>query len=670
MPSSRARTHWLERLKRRARKPVFMLGALLVTIVLIGWGLTLWQIDSGRTAAISAEIEKNDSLVLAQEERILRSLQVLDQAILILRHDHTEYNRHHSLQMHVEAMRLDLRYVGVVSIIGPKGEVIATNTPTLTGNFSDREYFKYHAENSADELLVGKPIIGKLTGKWLVSLTRRITKPDGSFGGLIFMAVDPNFFVTSYAPRVGGPRLTVALVGLDGIARLRINDGVTSYGEDNRNGRLFKELAKSQNGNYVTASAIDGQARIVSYRRIHDYPLAVVVGSLMSDVMAMQKVREYTYLSLALACTVLISTIGILVSNSWRRIEDALERVRNSESRLQSIFDVAPVSLAINNSRSEITHLNAAFVATLGYSRGDIPTLTEWWAQAYPDPVYRAWVNSTWVAELQRSEMAHTEFVPFEVRVRCKDGTYKHVMASATAMPGSNEGEHLVVLLDITAQNTDKAYLNNLVQEKNALLKEVHHRVKNNLQVITSLLRLEGHRAENLAVRSTLSDMQWRIRTMALVHESLYRTGNYAAIGLDIYLQQLAAEVFRSLLEHGVQVELQLDLQPVNVSMNMATPCGLIVNELISNALKHGFKDGRAGVVKISLQRDGKSPHVRLCVMDTGAGLPEDFESRRQESLGMQLVSDLALQIGATLTIGPGQQASFCLDFTTDITNV
>jgi two-component sensor histidine kinase len=118
-----------------------------------------------------------------------------------------------------------------------------------------------------------------------------------------------------------------------------------------------------------------------------------------------------------------------------------------------------------------------------------------------------------------------------------------------------------------------------------------------------------------------------------------------------------------------VQVVLQLDLKPVMVSMNMATPCGLIVNELISNALKHGFKDGRPGAVQISLHHIADTQKVRLSVSDNGVGLPVDFQSRKDASLGMQLVSDLALQIGATITIGPGHLAAFCLEFTSDIAN-
>jgi two-component sensor histidine kinase/PAS domain-containing protein len=669
MKRLRSRSHWTERLKRKARKPAFMLAVLLVTVLAIGWGVTLWQIDYGRKEAINAENSKNNSLALTQEERVLRSLQVLDQALLVLRHDHQEKSSTHSLQSHVETMRLDKKYVGVVSILGPTGEVVFSNASALRGNFADREYFKHHSSNSADELLVGKPIIGKLTGKWLVSLTRRITNADGSFGGVIFLAVDPTYFLTFYEAASSGPHSTVALIGADGITRVRNNNGRISYGEDIRSSRLFKELEKSPQGQYVGVAVSDGQTRTVSYRKVADYPLIVLVGSSLNDVIAKQSNREFTYLALAALCSLLITIIGLVVNNSWRRIEDALDRVRSSESRLQSIFDVAPVPLALNNEQLEITHLNQTFVNTFGYNTRDIPMLADWWQVAYPDAQYRDWVIQAWGAEMLRSSSTGTAFKPMELTVRCKDGSDKQVLAEATPMPGSREGEHLVLLYDTTEQAAARAHLNSMVAEKNALLKEVHHRVKNNLQVITSLLRLEGNRASLPAVKATLDEMNWRIRTMALVHESLYRSGSFAEVGLDGYLRQLATEVFRAMLDRGVRVDLQLDLQPVTVSMNMATPCGLIVNELISNALKHGFKDGRQGSVKLSLQpieaADGKT--VRLCVSDNGVGLPVDFQARQESSLGMQLVSDLAQQLGANLTIGPGHLAGFCLEFTSDV---
>ncbi len=646
-----------------------MLGVLIATVLVLGWGVTLWQIDAGRKEAFAAENLKNGNLAQTQEERVLRSLQVLDQALLMLRHDHVAGNDNDTLIEHLSVMRIDPRYIGVVSILGRNGEILETNTPAMTSNFADREYFKYHANNTSDELHVGKPILGKFTGKWVVSLTRRIFNQDGSFGGVIFMAVDPTYFVTVYQPSALSTRSTVALIGLDGITRVRNNNGLVSYGEDIRSSRLFKEQPKADVGQYVGVAASDGQTRTVSYRKIPGYPLIIIVGSSLTEVTENQSKRENLYLALASACSLLVVSIGLIVNDTWRRIEEAVERVRTSERRLQSIFDVTPVPLAINNNRLEIVNVNAAFTSTFGYNKDDIPTLEHWWPKAYPDAAYQEWVLDAWGNELARCESTQTAFKPIEVRVRCKDGSDKHVMVSASALANSRQGESLVLLYDITSHYEAQHVLNALVSEKNALLKEVHHRVKNNLQVITSLLRLESNRSDSKDVKSVLDEMKWRIRTMALVHESLYRSGSFAAIGLESYLRQLATEVFRSLLDRGVQVVLQLDLKPVMVSMNMATPCGLIVNELISNALKHGFKDGRPGAVQISLHHIADTQKVRLSVSDNGVGLPVDFQSRKDASLGMQLVSDLALQIGATITVGPDHLAAFCLEFTSDIAN-
>jgi two-component sensor histidine kinase len=217
-------------------------------------------------------------------------------------------------------------------------------------------------------------------------------------------------------------------------------------------------------------------------------------------------------------------------------------------------------------------------------------------------------------------------------------------------------------LYDVTAQRKSVKALNALVKDKNALLREVHHRVKNNLQVISSLLRLDARKSAQPEVKVALTDMNWRIRSMALLHESLYRADHYASVDLAAYLRQLATEAARSMIGPASNVTLSLDLCPATVNLDQATPCGLIVNELISNALKHGFAQGSSGTVTVRLVKDGQD-HVQITVSDDGIGLPLDFENRRTGSLGLQLIDDLTQQMGATLSIGPLPAATFCFAF-------
>jgi two-component sensor histidine kinase len=147
---------------------------------------------------------------------------------------------------------------------------------------------------------------------------------------------------------------------------------------------------------------------------------------------------------------------------------------------------------------------------------------------------------------------------------------------------------------------------------------------------------------------------------MALLHETLYRTGDFGRVEFAAYLRALATQLVRGQRTRP-DVRVTLDLLPTLMSIDQAVPCGLIVNELLTNSLNHAFADGRAGEIKIALhQADGR---VRLAVSDDGVGLPEDLEQRRGESLGLQIVSDLVRQLGGVLTIGPAPAPVFAVVF-------
>lgn len=212
---------------------------------------------------------------------------------------------------------------------------------------------------------------------------------------------------------------------------------------------------------------------------------------------------------------------------------------------------------------------------------------------------------------------------------------------------------------DITERKKIEIALSETLLEKEALLKEVHHRVKNNLQVIFSLLGLEASRSTQDATTTVLHEMQNRIRTMALLHESLYRSSVFSSLDFGVYLKQLSTQVFRTMCLRPDLVCLELDLASVTIGMNQATPCGLLVNELISNSLKHGFPDGHGGKIQVQLQLIEGTGQVRLRVSDSGIGLSADFAEKRQQSLGLQLAVDLAKQVGGELLMHTAPQLSF-----------
>lgn len=251
------------------------------------------------------------------------------------------------------------------------------------------------------------------------------------------------------------------------------------------------------------------------------------------------------------------------------------------------------------------------------------------------------------------------------------DGRWWHV----SAYPLKNEqGETTLIIevsLDITDRKKAEEAMKQSLQEKEILLKEVHHRVKNNLQVISNILNLQSTLLTDPQARAAIRECQHRIKSMALVHEKLYQAGDLARIDLAGYLSSLVKSIF---LEHQVnsdRIKLHLQIEPVDLDLNVAVPLGLILNELITNAFIHAFPDEREGNIWVSFRKrpDGL---VELRVKDDGVGFPPDLDFKKSESLGLVIINTLVEQIEGQLemkcgekreagTGGPGTE--FCLTF-------
>ena len=196
-------------------------------------------------------------------------------------------------------------------------------------------------------------------------------------------------------------------------------------------------------------------------------------------------------------------------------------------------------------------------------------------------------------------------------------------------------------------------------ERKEALLREVHHRVKNNLAVICSLFYLQSTNAQDKQTASIFRDMENRVHSMALVHESLYGSENLARIDFAEYAKTLVEDIFSAHGSPSGSVRLKSELHPVIMGADLAVPCGLILHELISNALKHGFPDISGGEIKVTL-RSSPDGRCTLCVEDSGVGIAGDLEGHTDKSLGLRLVRSLTQQIHGTfelVNINPGTSA-------------
>lgn len=222
-----------------------------------------------------------------------------------------------------------------------------------------------------------------------------------------------------------------------------------------------------------------------------------------------------------------------------------------------------------------------------------------------------------------------------------------------------------VVFMDITERKQVDEVLRTLLEEKTALLKEIHHRVKNNLQIVDSILNLQVRRVTNAAAVETLRDTQGRIRSMALLHETLYRESNAARVNGATYLGHLCSHLNRSFGDQSERIRLETRVEPVDLSLDRAIPCGLIVNELVTNAFKHAFPGNRAGQITVELRVE---PGVRLtlAVADDGVGLPPEFAADSTNTLGLQLVRGLVNQIHGVMETKTAPGAVFQIVFLPD----
>ena len=225
------------------------------------------------------------------------------------------------------------------------------------------------------------------------------------------------------------------------------------------------------------------------------------------------------------------------------------------------------------------------------------------------------------------------------------------------------EVQHIVALWkDVTERKQAEARIKTSLQEKELLLKEIHHRVKNNLQVVCSLLSLQGSAIQDPGTRQLFEETRDRVRSMASIHEMLYQSADMARIDFSGYISNLASQLFSS---HGVdpaRVKLQVDVEPVSLGINLGIPCGLLINELVTNALKHAFPGDRAGTITVSM-RETLDHSIRIAVRDNGIGIPSDLDVESADSLGFQLVTTLIGQLNGTLEVRREHGTEFIILF-------
>ncbi len=306
---------------------------------------------------------------------------------------------------------------------------------------------------------------------------------------------------------------------------------------------------------------------------------------------------------------------------------------RESEERYHAVVEHASEGILLADSDTkQFMEANAALQAMLGYTSSEISMLTLY--DVVPDD--REMVDN-FVQDIIREK---NKFLG-EQRYKRKEGSVVDVEVSANLISYGGKKVLCFVVHDITERKRAEEQIRISLEEKEVLLREIYHRVKNNMQIISSLLKLQSGYVKEEKYREMFKESQDRIMSMSLVHEKLYRSKDLARIDFKNYIMDLTRGLLQSYGDSAGSIKLNINVENILLGIDSAIPCGLIINELVTNSLKHAFPQGRKGEIKISLISTGENM-IELTVSDNGVGFPKDLDFRRVNTLGLHLVTILA----------------------------
>lgn len=337
-----------------------------------------------------------------------------------------------------------------------------------------------------------------------------------------------------------------------------------------------------------------------------------------------------------------------------KKAEDALKQ---SEEKFRELFNSANDMISLNYIEKDglpgkFIEINDVGCKRLGYTKDEFLNMTPKDIIA-PEKFLEMPKNAL---ELKKSGYAEYEMIHVT-----KNGGKIPVEVNNHIFNFKGKTVALAISRDITERKEAEKLLKESLREKEMLLKEIHHRVKNNLMVISSLLNLQSQYIKDKEVLGIFKESQSRAKSMAMIHERLYRSSDLKRIDFGEYIKTLATDLFRTYVHDSSLIKLNMDVEDIMLDINTAVPLGLIVNELVSNSMKHAFPDKMEGKIEVDFKHKGSN--FLLSVSDNGVGLPEDVDFKNTESLGLQLVNSLVNQIDGEINLNKEKGTEFTIIF-------
>ena len=319
-----------------------------------------------------------------------------------------------------------------------------------------------------------------------------------------------------------------------------------------------------------------------------------------------------------------------------KKTEFMKESLEKEKAYLDQLLESSQEGVVTTDNFGNVLRVNREFTKMFGYSREEAVgrSIDDLLA---PQSLYK---EATSITKLT----AEGEKYALETKRRCKDGDVIDVslLAHPIRVGGKLVGSY-AIYRDISTRKKAEQKIKDSLREKEVLLKEIHHRVKNNMQIISSLINLQSLRIDDKKTSKLLQSSQNRIKSMAIIHEKLYQSKDFTNVDLSDYVKSLTNHLLTTYGVDKKKIKFHTDIKDIFLDINRAIPCGLIINELLTNSIKHAFPDGNRGEIKVAI-RNQKNRKKELIVSDNGKGIPENFDIKSTKSLGLTLVKILAEQ--------------------------
>jgi PAS domain S-box-containing protein len=648
---------------RNAGKIVWLI-VLVACLILLGLVVIVRQAASQeREQAFANAIEINSKIALSDEVRITSVLGALDKVMLVMRRDFSRNAglTYQELILRLEELKVDNELNPHLSFADASGEVLLSSARSNNGqklklNVSDREYFQRQKSEQDDQLHVGGPIQSRITGKWVVPLTRRITNKDGSFGGVLNMTVEPSLFTQSFVQTSLGVDATRALIGLDGYTLLRMNGGKLVFGGDTRKSQLFNELKRSKVGNYTAIASSDGVQRTVSYRLIEPYGIVILAGSSVASIEKGYGAKVQAYVITASLFGVLIVALtGLLIVGILRQAT----LIQSQQSFIQ-LIELVPQLVSRLDENGNIVWVNNRTVEFVGPSVEEQISGYDWvHAAIHAEDQDR--VQNFVASALERHQVAES----CEYRKRRFDGTYLWFSSQITKVHDR--------------QGADASYLQTGTDIHDRKMAEERTRVTQKMESIGQLTGGMAHDFNNLLaiivgnldlakpqVTAVAASRQIEVaigaakRGVGLVKSLLALASKQpllpARIDLLILIERIAP-----LLKHAVGQRVNFDLNVPTTSVQVEVDEAGLEAVLLNLCVNARDAMSKGGDLCLSLDVSDGMAHIAIA--DTGTGMSEAVLKRATEpffttkergrgtGLGLSMVAGFVKQSGGKMQI-------------------